>query len=198
MRLLAAVQAYLYHTMMQLNHQWLKRYTDRQEAEYLSHWLLRYNFSTQNYRPSQAFITDKTIYVKIITLTPNKTILQAANTAMTTTEIPINKNGQQLSFHCRFLNFRENIGISDTINTQKATNRMTTTVNCVYIENEDAIQGMEGMNDAQNKPDAGTGNPKKEVVRRLSILNFANRKAENTGNRKANKGNPTGLVLLAE
>lgn len=47
---------------------------------------------------------------------------------------------------------------------------------------------MDGINAPQNNPFAGTGNPRKEDVCLLSILNFANRKAAKIGIKKARKG----------
>jgi len=48
--------------------------------------------------------------------------------------------------------------------------------------------GIQGINAPQNKPLAGTGNPKKTEVCRLSTLNLANRIAEKTGIKRAKKG----------
>ena len=43
--------------------------------------------------------------------------------------------------------------------------------------------------EAQNNAFAGTGNPTKEIVWRVSLLNFASRNAENMDNKNAKYGN---------
>jgi len=48
--------------------------------------------------------------------------------------------------------------------------------------------GIEGINAPQNKPFAGTGNPRNEDVCLLSTLNLANRTAAKVGIKKATSG----------
>lgn len=87
-----------------------------------------------------------------------------------------------LSFQLRLLNFRENMGISDTNNQENkptATNKNSGwQAEVIQVCNPTATE-------PQNIALAGTGSPMKEVVWRVSLLNFANRSAENTEIKKA-------------
>ena len=123
----------------------------------------------------------------MITLTPNSGISKTINKNATTIEIRTNEKDHSLPFHFKFLNLRENIGISETINPQKTMTRITIPTG-TNIEKDGANRWMDGISDAQNKAEAGTGKPKKDVDCRVSTLNFAKRSAEKTGKRKAIKG----------
>jgi hypothetical protein len=92
------------------------------------------------------------------------------------------------------------MGISETINKQKMITKpkTTTTLSVELDAAQGKTTGIEGINEAQNNPLAGTGKPKKEVVCRVSILNFANRKAVKTGKRNATKGKPENQVASCE
>ena len=85
-----------------------------------------------------------------------------------------------LVLHERFLNFSENIGISDT-NSKEVINAKITVTNT----NKPSFAWITGKTEypteAQNKACAGTGKPINEVVCRSSILNLAKRKPENVG-----------------
>lgn len=88
-----------------------------------------------------------------------------------------------LSFHERFLNFRENISISDTSNPEnRHTNRRRQT-GWKFPETRKSCAPV--TKEPQNRAFAGTGSPIKELVWRVSLLNFASRNAEKTESRNA-------------
>ena len=82
--------------------------------------------------------------------------------------------------HERFLNFSENIGISDT-NSKEVINAKITVTNTNKPSFAWTTGKTEYPTEAQNKACAGTGKPINEVVCRSSILNLAKRKPENVG-----------------
>ena len=133
----------------------------------------------------------------MITLIPNSGIPETTNRNITSIEIKINEKDHSLPFHFKFLNLRENIGISETINPQKTMTRITIPTG-TNIEKDGANRWMEGISEAQNKPEAGTGKPKKEFDCRVSTLNFAKRSAEKTGKRRAIKGQPVPESYVAK
>ena len=61
----------------------------------------------------------------MVKLTPNKGTPKYKNTTNNRMAIKIKERDQELSDHFKFLNFRENIGISETINRQKIINKTT-------------------------------------------------------------------------
>ena len=96
-----------------------------------------------------------------------------------------NKNMYCTLLDCqeRFLNLRENMGISATNN-----HDVSNTSNTRYIAlNLSEIRNSypPTANELQKRALAGVGIPIKEEVCRVSMLNFANRKAENIAIKKA-------------
>jgi len=78
------------------------------------------------------------------------------------------------SSHFRFLNFNENMGISDTNKALKITIR-------IKISQLFSVTNVEKEypSPTQKMAFAGVAKPRKEELCRSSILNFASRKAEN-------------------
>lgn len=80
-----------------------------------------------------------------------------------------------LSFQDRFLNFKENIGSSDTNRNEKIKIK-SSIIKTLLFANKKSFPP--AMSDPQKKAFAGVGIPMKEEVCRVSILNLANRRAE--------------------
>ena len=88
-----------------------------------------------------------------------------------------------LSFQDRFLNFKENIGISETSNQENRQTNMNKQTGWQFSEINKSWAP--ATKDPQNSAFAGTGRPINELVCRVSLLNFAKRNAENTEIKKA-------------
>ena len=94
-----------------------------------------------------------------------------------------NVNLLLLLFHLKFLNFIENIGISDT---RKYENKkMSPRISAHACSMPCSHSLPPTMSDDQKSACAGVGKPMNDVVWRVSMLNFARRQAENTAIRNA-------------
>ena len=110
------------------------------------------------------------------------------------TQISIKEKGCLLSFHFRFLNFSEHIGISAINNNDITTPKASIIKGFPYIgitiKLTSIIFGKSGkwyiiIGNKKNEAFAGVGKPINEEVCLVSILNLAKRMAENTGIVKA-------------
>ena len=88
-----------------------------------------------------------------------------------------------LLFQLKFLNFIENIGISETRKYEKRNISPMISAQACSIPNSHSLPPT--MSDDQKSAFAGVGKPMNDVVWRVSMLNFAKRQAENTARRKA-------------
>ena len=88
-----------------------------------------------------------------------------------------------LLFQLKFLNFIENIGISETRKYEKRNISPMISAQACSIPNSHSLPPT--MSDDQKSAFAGVGKPMNDVVWRVSMLNFAKRQAENTAMRKA-------------
>ena len=103
----------------------------------------------------------------------------------------INKNINRVlfAFHVRFTNFNANIGKLQTSKNDITTLRIITAIQLSKKATKQFPYTDKLINEAINKAFAGTGNPTKLTVCRVSILNFAKRNAEKRAMIKGAKAN---------
>lgn len=110
-------------------------------------------------------------------------------------ETPIKINRILLSAHERFFILSENIGSSETINNDCIPIKMSKILGSVIQRITKLGAVYKNTNPDQKIAFPGVGSPMNELVWRVSILNLANRSAENT---VKIKGENTTIISLTE
>ena len=112
----------------------------------------------------------------IVKVQPNQPSKTTATIAMTTRTIC-----RQRAFKGAFFSLKENIGKSLTISAERIAARTRYVMSVSWEPIVKLIEGMANAHPIQKSAFEGTGRPRKEVACRVSLLNFARRRAAKAG-----------------